>query len=444
VGFGNNEAQLDRIKMKLNQAMHKDADFSLFGASSHQYRVQEKLKAIELANWQDRNQVTLPESFTQFLTGVGNGGAGPYYGIYSLEKATSYTEHEALLAKPVLHPGMTKEEWNHLIEPLTEDEDISDEDYDKARNKVLGGMLCIGTQGCEYDMYLVLEGEYRGKVVYTSDFHPDHPFFFVYEDSFLDWYERWLDEIILDYEGSWFGVLMPGNEDALIQMYHNAPNEEIQTKALNGMFKFRKVSQETLDFLRNITEQSLKHRITAIQLICKTSFDTGAKYLMELLQSDVQEDFLEVLKILNAHRKTVDLREFYPEILQRFDRINDRETLRYTGYILEDCDATTLQDFEPYLCSVDPTMQTTAIYAARSCKNKVGSWRIIEHMFVEGDQQVLKNSILYWGLIPHEKLLPYYKAIWPEYNNNPNLREKFIDCLRELHLPEDYFDRDEP
>ncbi|MFK4475803.1 hypothetical protein ABH897_005603, partial [Paenibacillus sp. RC73] len=174
--FGKKETQLDRIKNKLNQAMRKDTAFSVFGASSHQYKVKEKLTAKELADWQAHNQVTLPEPYAQFLTKVGNGGAGPYYGIYPIEKAASYTERQALLAKSVLHPGMAKEEWNHLIEPLTKDEDIPDEEYDDTCNKVLGGMLCIGTQGCEYEMYLVLEGKYRGRIVYTSDFHPDHPF----------------------------------------------------------------------------------------------------------------------------------------------------------------------------------------------------------------------------------------------------------------------------
>lgn len=246
--FWKKETQLDRIKNKLGKAMRKDTAFSVFGASSHKYRVYEKLTAKELADWQAKNQVTLPESYTQFLTRVGNGGAGPYYGIYSIEKATSYTD-SALTTKCVLHPGMTKEEWNHLTEPLINDEDISDLEYDAARDRVLGGMLCIGTQGCEYDMYLVIEGKHRGKIVYTSDFYPDRPFFFVYEDNFLDWYERWLDEIILDYDIAWFGSRMPGDENALIQVYQNAPNEEIKSKALDGMFKFKKISQPTIDFL---------------------------------------------------------------------------------------------------------------------------------------------------------------------------------------------------
>lgn len=63
-------------------------------------------------------------------------------------------------------------------------------------------------------------------------------------------------------------------------------------------------------------------------------------------------------------------------------------------------------------------------------------------MLMGGDKEVVKNSILYWDVIPHEKLLPYYKAVWPEYKSNLNLREKFIDCLKELKLSDDYFDKE--
>ncbi|KPV59321.1 hypothetical protein QJ48_11785 [Paenibacillus sp. A3] len=440
--FRKKETQLDRITTKLEKAMRKDTDFLVFGASSHKYKVYEKLTAKELADWQAKNQVTLPEPYSQFLTKVGNGGAGPYYGIYSIEKATSYTERNALTAKCVLHPRMTKEEWNHLIEPLINDEDISDSEYDAAYNMVMGGMLCIGTQGCEYDMYLVLEGEHRGKIVYTSGFYPDHPFFFVYEDNFLDWYERWLDEILLDYDIAWFGSKMPGDENALIQVYQNAPNEEVKSKALDGMFKFKKISQPTIDFLKNVADQGQNDRITAIRLICKSSVDTGRGYLLELLHSDRNEDLLHALQILNWYGKSVDLSEFIKVIVQSLDRVHDPETLRHVGYVLESSGAITIQNFAPFLCHADSNIQTAAIYATRSCKDKSDSWEIIEQVLMGGDKEVVKNSIVFWGIIPHEKLLPYYKAAWPEYKSNNNFREKFIECLKELNLPDDYFDKE--
>ncbi|KNB69192.1 SMI1/KNR4 family protein [Brevibacillus reuszeri] len=440
--FWKKETQIDRIKNKLEEAMRKDADFSVFGASSHKYRVNEELTTKELTDWQAKHQVTLPEPYMQFLTKVGNGGAGPYYGMYPIEEAASYTDRDALTAKCVLHPGMEKEEWNHLIEPLISDEDISDLEYDATRNQVLGGMLCIGTQGCEYDMYLVLEGKHRGKIVYTSDFHPDHPFFFVYEDNFLDWYERWLDEIILDYDIGWFGGKMPGDENALIQAYQNAPSEEIKSKALEGMFKFKKIVQSTIDFLKNVAEQTQNDRITAIQLICKTSIDVGREFLLELLHSENNEDFLHALKILNWYGKSFDKAEFIKVILQNLDRVHDSETLSHVGYVLEPAGVISLQSFAPFLCHTDSNIQTAAIYATRSCNDKSESWETIEQMFMEGSKDVLKNTILYWGLIPHERLLPYYKAAWPEYKNNQNFREKFIGCLKELHLPDDYFDKE--
>lgn len=423
--------------------MRKDTAFLVFGASSHQYKVDKKLSTKELAKWQAKTQVTLPEPYAQFLTEVGNGGAGPYYGIYSMEKATSYTASHALTTKCVLYPKMRKEEWNYLIEPLISDEDISDLDYEAARDRVLGGMLCIGTQGCEYDMYLVLEGTHRGRVVYTSDFHPDHPFFFVYEEHFLDWYERWLDEIILDYDITWFGSRMPGDEQALIQVYQNTTNEEIKTNALAGMFKFKKISQPAIDFLTSVAEQSQNDRITAIRLICKTSVDAGRKLLLELLHSERNEDFLQALNIMNWYGKSVDLTEYIKVILQSLDRVQEPETLSHVGYVLEPSGAITLQNFAPFLCHTDSNIQAAAIYATRNCHNKPESWNIIEQMFVGSNkQEVLKNTISYWGLIPHEKLLPYYKAVWPEYKNQKHFSEKFIGCLKELDLPDDYFDKE--
>ncbi|MEK3900139.1 SMI1/KNR4 family protein [Paenibacillus sp. FSL R7-0179] len=433
------DAQFERIKVKLGQARRKDAEFAEFGASSHQYKLKKKLTAGKLADWEARYGIKLPEPFAGFLTEIGNGGAGPYYGIYSLAQATSYTELPALQGRAALYPGMTPEEWNLLTEPLTGERDISDEEYEEARNKALGGMLCIGTQGCDYEMYLVLEGEHRGRIVYTSEFYPDHPFFFVYEDNFLDWYERWLDEIILDYHNPWFGSRLPGDENTLIQLYRTTPDGKLQVKALEAMFKFKRIAPSTLEFLNNVAEQSPRDSKTAISLLCKTSFAAGRPYLLKLLQSDDAEGALHALTILNTHGKNQDRTEFIPLIRQRLEHVDDEETLRYAGYILKDCDAVSFSDFAPFLCHASLDMQTAAVYAVRDCRNKQENWEIIEQMFRSGGTEVVRSTITYWDVIPHEKLLPYYKAIWPEYKGNPNFREKFAACLRELHLPDDYF-----
>ncbi len=440
--FWKKETRFNRIKKKLEEAKRKDAGLVVFGASSHQYKVHEKLAKKELADWQAKHQIKLPEPYAQLLTKVGNGGAGPYYGLYPLEKATAYTDEHALAAKCVLYPEMSKEEWNHLVGALIHDEDIPDTEYDDARNRVLGGMLCIGTQGCEYDMYLVLDGVHKGKIVYTSEVYADHPFFFVYEDSILDWYERWLDEIILDYDIWWFGNQMPGDEHALIQVYQNDPNEETQLKALQAMFKFKKISQPTMKFLKHVVEHSSKHRITAIRLICKTSLKAGRGDLLKLLQSERDEDFMHALGILHGHSKSVYLAECIQVVVQSLGRVQDPEMLRHAGYVLDAADAAAFHNFAPFLCHDDPKMQEAAIYATRNCKDKPANWEVIDQLLAGSSKDVMKYTILYWGIIPHEKLLPYYKDAWPDYKDNPNFREKFEAGLRELQLPDDYFDRE--
>lgn len=435
------QSQIGRIKDKLKKAAQKDSSLSVFGASSHKYIMRQTATAQEIAKWEEAHGAKLPEDYTRFLMEIGNGGAGPYYGIYSLDKATSYSEKEALSYPCVLYPKMEKGQCHCLVEPLISDRDISDEEYNAARSKILGGMLCFGTQGCEYDMYLVLQGPHRGRVVYTSDFHPDHPFFFVYETNFLDWYERWLDELIADYEISWFGTRMAGDEKTLIQVYRKATSNDEKQEALDGLFKFKHLSPTTIGFLKKVADNRENDRNTAIQLICKTSISAANGYLMELLQSPDSEDFLLALKFLNWYGKSAGADRYLEIIRKGFTQFVDPEIMRYVGYICDHYGAVDIQDFVPYLCHTDSKIQADALYATRNCKNKAAHWEIITQLLNAADEKTINSYLSFWGLIPHENLLPCYQSIWPHYKENENFRKKFIDCLRELNLPENYFDR---
>ena len=83
---------------------------------------------------------------------------------------------------------------------------MSDEEYDLAAGNIYAGILPIVSQGCTYLNGLVVTGPYKGRVV-NLDFEFGEPSF-AFEENFLDWYERWLDEVILgalDKSPSWFG-----------------------------------------------------------------------------------------------------------------------------------------------------------------------------------------------------------------------------------------------
>lgn len=453
----NYEAQSNQIKViirKLKAASEKDSEREIFGTSSHQYKVNPPLSISELVQWQSEHGITLPSCYVQFLTEIGNGGAGPYYGMYTLTDATSYTEKEAMTAKCILYPNMDKEEWNKLIDPLINEEDISDCEYDAVSNKVLGGMLNIGTQGCEYEMYLVLEGEYKGKIVYTSSFYEDYPFFFVYEANFLDWYERWLEEIILDYDDAWFGSRMPGDEGRLIAVYEQTLSDTTRLQALEGMYKMKSLAPSTLNFLQGVANQPQpdlplhrehqQQRYTAIRLMCKTSPEIAQPYLLQLLDSGKQEggeeDYAQGLMMIHDYCKNIDLNVFVNPILQGFDYIHEPSTLRYAGYVLESVGKVSIHDFIRFLTHENPNIQTTAIYATRISQDKLDSLDMIEEMFRSGGEPMIEQTLLYWGAVPHIRLLPYYKRVWTKVKQNMRISESMQACLHTLDLPSDYFD----
>ncbi len=443
------QAQLNAIQHKLELVKAQDTEYTEFGSSSHRYEMKSVISKTKLEKWQLKHGVTLPEPFAEFLMTIGNGGAGPYYGVYSLQKATSYTEEPALSLPSILRPRMSKAEWNGLIAPLISDEDISDEQYEQTRSQILGGMLCIGTQGCDYDMYLVLDGPYRGRLVYTNDFYEDAPFFFVYDLTFLDWYERWLDEILLDYDRAWFGSRMPGDEETLLHTYQHATEAYTKMDALNAMFKFKQLSSEGLAFLHELVEQgangqngvTYEQRLVAIRLICKSAPEQGKPYVLQLLTSDDANDLLLGLQIVHHSRERWNTAEFAPIVAQQLDRIEQAEALRFAGYILHEQPWITLRHYEQVLRSSDEEIKLAALYATRDCPDKQADIELVEKLLADASPAMRHQMMMYWGIIPHERLLPYYAAMWPEYQNHPEFRLKFTEGLQQLGLPEDYFER---
>ncbi len=209
--------QIIRIEQKLAQARDTDTDFRVFGASSHNYQINQPLQIKDIRAFEEKYSVLLPRCYQAFLLNIGNGGnsyqdsgTGPFYGIYPLGRNINELIHSNpevfLKEKCILHPKLTEEDWDDLNK-FMDDENISDEDYYKEVAKIYSGILPIGFQGCSALHAIVLNGTHKGKVI-NVDKDGSKPNF-TFENNFLDWYERWLDEIISGHlikaPTSWFG-----------------------------------------------------------------------------------------------------------------------------------------------------------------------------------------------------------------------------------------------
>lgn len=94
--------------------------------------------------------ISLPEDYKLFLTQVGNGGMGPFYGLLPLE-----------------------------LDP-------------KKQTNLIEGTVCLAHEGCGYYHHLGIEGEKKGKI-YLDLEAADGGICELKVTSFFEWYEFWLN-----------------------------------------------------------------------------------------------------------------------------------------------------------------------------------------------------------------------------------------------------------
>lgn len=191
-----------KLRRQLRQAREKDTGFSRFGAGSHQYRLNPPATEEWIAAFEARFGVTLPEGYRDFLLWMGDGGAGPFCGLYPL-KAT----------EPCRLP-----------------------DYSG------GAVLPLGSQGCTLMTGLVLEGPDRGRVIYYDEDQGGPPAL-MREPDFLAWYERWTREVIAGYddEEMYFGLYLDGKPQELMERYDGTEDVQARMEIVESCCKFREL-----------------------------------------------------------------------------------------------------------------------------------------------------------------------------------------------------------
>jgi hypothetical protein len=157
---------LAELVLRLRKA---DRWHRVFGASHHKYRLGKPLALAELTAFESSCGVRLPEDYRSFLLTVGNGGAGPKYGLEPLQSGRRD------LSRPFPFTGATDE--------------MSDEELDAYGGcDDYPGILELCHYGCNIYAYLVANGPTCGTIwVGREDFYPTGL-------SFSDWYRDWAEQ----------------------------------------------------------------------------------------------------------------------------------------------------------------------------------------------------------------------------------------------------------
>jgi len=409
--MSNYKTQISRIKSKLGQAKKTDNKLEVFGADSHKYKLNPVINPKELDEFESLHKVRLPEDFRLFLMELGNGGAGPYYGIYPLKKqyAPSKTGLDC-----VYHPEMTDEEWNELYEldDLEIDGQLSEWD-----EKTCRGNLSLGTQGCTYDMSLVVAGENKGRVYYEIE---DEKPFFVFESNFLDWYERWLDEIIAGYDTTWFGYRMGGDENSLIKAYNLSQFNENKIEALKGVSRFKTISNETIDFLINIinTEDNEVGR-EALLLLTQFSYEKSISLLSKKLSSNSEKDILCATQSIHWYAKK-HVNDWVDKLRIALKNVNEDEVFTFIGYVFANSSYDYGKDIIPFISHESAKIRSTAAYILGQLQNKSDYIEQFKELLQDNDTHVLLNTIQALDEVNTSELIPYYENILNNFKSNDN------------------------
>lgn len=438
---------IQNIKEKLALAKATDGALAVFGADAHQYQLDTPVSADVIRQFEETHHIQLPEEYKTFMTQIGyananenaylQSAAGPYYGILPLDSALNELETEQpeqYLSHPCqLYPRMTDEQWEVLAkEVLNSEEDISDEDYDTALGKLYGGLLPIGTQGCAITTAIVLNGPHTGRIVY---FNGDEAPIFAYERHFLDWYERWLDEIIsgdLVAEGaSWFGYAKGGSQAQLWNAFLEAQDDETRLDCIKGLTTKKELSPSLVhDIINAIPTVSEIVALALLRLATRHNYEE----VKELSQLFAENNLVSILQNIYWYAKH-DAINWVDCIAAKMDCITDTETFCFSTYILVESKTDFAPIIQHKLTDNNPKIRSQAYYTLGQLANKTDYIHLFKQGLKETDPDVLLNVLQAVSTIKDQSLLPYYKAIaaaFPPSNDN-YIAVNLVHCLKTLN-----------
>ncbi len=304
-----------RILKLLEQARAKDPDFARFGVYSHKYKLSPPASEETIREFEQQQGIRLPEEYRDFLMLVGNGGAGPYYGLYGVEtlkKELCDSRGSRLYPvreEPVIYPKMSDEDWDRAADP----NGMPGTGRRKGEERhPYVGVLPIGSQGCTLMTGIMLAGSYRGQVVYYDEDYCGQPFF-VREKGFLKWYERWLREVIAGYsdEEMGFGLYLDGNPGQLMELYEQTEDPEEKTEIIESCYKFVSLPGKQKTFFKKACAQEtdVQVRMKLIKLLAHFHVPGMTKELEKLWEWGA---YAEAVSIIN-YEGTWEVKEVWYE-----------------------------------------------------------------------------------------------------------------------------------
>lgn len=199
--------KIEKISQKLDRLRALDLSYSLFGAKKHKYILNPCVSIDVLESFERDYQIELPEEYVAFITRIGGGGAGPYYGVEPFSNVL-FADLDDPSDDNRLYPNLPfihTESWQEIFEPTCHEyDDVEFErQYAEFYKNKMDGVLSICNYGCGVSLKLVVHGAEYGHIWVDDRMNNQgvHPLCDIDNSdsdrlTFLNWYELWLDASI--------------------------------------------------------------------------------------------------------------------------------------------------------------------------------------------------------------------------------------------------------
>ncbi len=415
-------AWVKRILKLLEQAKAKDPNLERFGAYSHRYRLSAPANEEMLQRFEEQYQIRLPEEYRDFLKLVGNGGAGPYYGLYGVEaqeKDLHNSRTYRVQPDPVIYPKMSDEDWDRVADPEGRRKGEEVHPY--------VGILPIGSQGCTLMTGLVLKGPYRGQVVYYDEDFCGKPFF-VREKGFLAWYERWLREVIAGYndEETGFGLNVDGNPKQLMELYEQTKDPEEKIEIIDSFYKFETLPGKQKTYFKQACDQesNMEVRMKLIKMMARFHVPGMTGEIEKLWEYGAYDEAVTII----SEEGTWEVKEaWYERIFEKLPELRG-EGFRHACYTFK-----AMKDYPNvhagrlretlYREDLDRNERSVLLYCIRSLKGKEAVVDyFLDYLSREEDTHLVIYGIQAMEGVKDRRLQELYVKLLDKYKTHENAK----------------------
>lgn len=406
----------------VERAGKKDGTRGIFGSSKHGYKLNPTVTREEVRLFEERWHLNFPDEYVFFLTKVGNGGAGPYYGLYPLESLAVHNEYLKLYddrdkenLPAFIDRNMSSSDWARTMEEMDEIND--DNEYDVRMKQVCSGLLVIGTQGCTYDNLLMWKGSEKGKIVYIDwNMEPEYGPFFT-GLTFLEWFEQFFLEILAGHSLTSYGYISLKSERELRQEYEEAVLTEDKLRILGGFSKFTKAEPETIELLfqRDRPETDGAKG----ELLFKLAPMKGLEVFEKIIVGNHPQGAVDCARRMPDQYKD----RFYGKMVRLLYRPDIKDKARIL-FFLGDCSSRRAADLERFAGNAENPGEDrrTAVYVMGKCPDKLDFADFFAKLMRGEDYWLAHAALQAMARTPCARLTDTYEWMWEHYDGDSMMR----------------------